>query len=234
MAAAFRAKNRAAWRLALWTLHACRSRAGTTERVPDRSRAGKIVASSLGWSESYGSAQLEFARRILERLPALGEAMREGWLEEQKAAIFTSTLAELDDEQARKVLDRLLGRARSWVSGSCGTRSSTPQPRRGLGRGAQERCAGTRPGGGRTAPRGAPSCAGSTCPMSWRCPLHDRIVALADVAHQTAACWRSGRGKGLVETRVMLRLLGLAVPVSTTRRGRPRHRRLLDPDDVVG
>ena len=86
MVAAFRAKNHAAWRQCLWTLHACRSRAGTTDRVPNRPRAGKIAAASLGWSEACGATALEFARQILERLPALGEAMREGWLEEKKAA----------------------------------------------------------------------------------------------------------------------------------------------------
>src|SRR5690242_12322289 len=58
-----------------WLLETSRARAGTTERVLDRPRAGKIVAASLGWSEAYAAGRIEFARQLLERLPALGAAM---------------------------------------------------------------------------------------------------------------------------------------------------------------
>jgi hypothetical protein len=115
LVAAFRAHNHAAWARSLWTLHACRASTGTTRRVSDRRRAGKIAAAALGWSEGFGASQLEFARQILERLPALGQAMREGWLEEPKAEIFVSVVADLDDAQARLVIERLLGRAPGWT-----------------------------------------------------------------------------------------------------------------------
>src|SRR4051794_27321427 len=100
--------NQTALQLARWMLETSRAQAGTRDRVRDRRRAGKIVAASLGWSESYAARRLEFARQVLERLPALGQAMATGLLEEYKAGIFTGTLAELDTTQARTVVERVL------------------------------------------------------------------------------------------------------------------------------
>ena len=108
MSAWFSHTNRVALALARWLLETSRAQAGTRERVPDRARAGKIVAASLGWSEAYAAARVEFARQVLERRPALGEAMATGVLEEHKATIFTTTLAELDTTQARTVVERVL------------------------------------------------------------------------------------------------------------------------------
>jgi hypothetical protein len=108
MSAWFAHTNRTTLQLARWMLEASRSSANTRERVHDRRRAGKIVAASLGWSESYAARRLEFARQVLERLPTLGQAMASGVLEEYKAGIFTGTLAELDTAQARTVVERVL------------------------------------------------------------------------------------------------------------------------------
>jgi hypothetical protein len=114
MSAAFRVANRAAWSLACWIWKAAHASAGTTERVAQRRRAGKVPAASLGWSEGFGAARIEFARQILQRLPRLGAEMESGRLEEYKAHVFTSTLADLDDEQAREVVERLVSRAPGW------------------------------------------------------------------------------------------------------------------------
>lgn len=58
MVAAFRAHNHAAWLRLCWIFEAARASAGTSERVADRWRAGKIPAGSLGWSEQLGAAQI--------------------------------------------------------------------------------------------------------------------------------------------------------------------------------
>lgn len=108
MSAWFAHTNQAALALARWMLETSRAQPGTRDRVHGRRRAGKIVAASLGWSEAYATSRLEFARQILERLPALGQAMAIGALEEYKAGIFTGTLAELDTGQARTVVERVL------------------------------------------------------------------------------------------------------------------------------
>lgn len=108
MSAWFTHVNRAELALARWMLESSRARAGTTERVADRPRSAKIVAASLGWSEAYAAQRTEFARQLLERLPALGDAMSDGRLEERKASLFTTTLADLDTDQAREVVERVL------------------------------------------------------------------------------------------------------------------------------
>ena len=66
------AYNTHAWQLCRWIPDCSRATAGTGERVRDRPRAGKIVAASLGWSESYAAGRIELARQVLERLPGWG------------------------------------------------------------------------------------------------------------------------------------------------------------------
>jgi hypothetical protein len=83
MSAAFRVANRAAWSLACWIREAAHASAGTTARARQRRRPGKVPAASLGWSEGYGAARIEFARQLLERLPRLGSEMESGRLEEK-------------------------------------------------------------------------------------------------------------------------------------------------------
>ena len=210
LVAAFRAKNHAAWRQCLWTLHACRARAGSTERVTDRPRAGKIAAASLGWSETCGATALEFAHQILERLPALGEAMREGWLEEKKAAIFTSIVADLDDAQARIVVDRLLGRAPELTYGQLRTRvektAEAVDPAW-----AEARLAAALARArviARTAPSGAAELCGLDLPFEQADQAHDRIVALADAVRDVLRAHGRDVALGVIRSQVMLRLLG--------------------------
>ena len=141
---------------------------GTRDRVHGRRRAGKIVAASLGWSEAYAARRLEFARQVLERLPALGQAMASGALEEYKAGIFTGTLAELATAQARTVVERCCRSHPGWRSSPCGS-GSRPRPRPstppGPKPGAPPRSptAGSRSAPPPPAPR---SSAGSICPRS--------------------------------------------------------------------
>jgi hypothetical protein len=123
LVAAFRADNRAAWARCRWLLEACRSRAGTTRRVVGDSRAGLIAATALAWSPSMARRAWSSPAKVIERLPALGEGMREGWLEESKAEALVSMVRELDDAQARRVVEKLLGRA-----ATTGCSAGSPRP----------------------------------------------------------------------------------------------------------
>jgi hypothetical protein len=210
LVAAFRAHNQAAWSRAVWTLHACRATAGTTKRVSDRRRAGKIAAAALGWSEGFGAGRLEFARQILERLPALGQAMREGWLEEAKAEIFVSVVADLDDAQARLVIERLLGRAPGWTFAQLRTQvEATAKAVDPAWAEARKNAALARARVlARTAPSGAAELSGLDLPHELADLAHDRIVALAVAVTDRLRGHGCEVGKGQVESRVMLRVLG--------------------------
>jgi hypothetical protein len=108
MRASFRARNHADWLLLLTIREACSSRAGTTVRVGLDEFAPKIAAANLGWSATMACSRLDLAIGVLERMPALGEAMRTGTLEVAEAAAFVTGLDGLSDDQCRKVVDTVL------------------------------------------------------------------------------------------------------------------------------
>ena len=210
MVAAFRADNHAAWRRSRGLWEAARASAGTTVRVTERARAGKIPAASLGWSEQRGAAKIEFARQILVRLPALGEEMRVGRLEESKAEIFVSTVADLDDAQAREVVDRLLGRAPELTHGQLRARVEATAKAVDPGW-AEARLAAAiarRRVSLRTAPSGAAELSGLDLPPIPAQDAHDRIVALADVVRDRLRALGCEAGQGLVRSEVLLVLTG--------------------------
>ncbi|HEY2226121.1 DUF222 domain-containing protein, partial [Actinomycetospora sp.] len=210
MAAAFRAENHWAWARSRWTWEAWRATAGTTERVAERPRPGKIPAASLGWSEQYGATQIEFARQILIRLPALGEAMREGWLEERKAAKFVSIVAELDDAQARLVVERLLGRAPGWTYAQLQDRieaeAKAVDP--GWAEARQAAAVARRRLLFRAAPSGSTELCGLDLPPEPAQDAYDRIVALADVVGARLRAAGRDAPRGPVQTEVLLVLTG--------------------------
>jgi Domain of unknown function (DUF222) len=204
--------NRAALAQARWMLEASRSSASTRERVLDRPRPGKIVAASLGWSESYASGRLEFARQILERLPALGDAMADGRLEEHKAWIFTTTLAELDTTQARTVVERVLPDAPRISFGVLRVRIEKAAEDIDPGWAAARRNAAIarRRVTFRTAPSGATDLCGLDLPEEPAQDAHDRIVALARLIARRLRAAGLDAPTGPIQSEVMLTLTGPA------------------------
>jgi hypothetical protein len=117
MRAWFRTRNHGDWALLVSIREACASRAGTTVRVELDEFAPKIAAASLGWSVTKACTRLDLAVAVLERLPALGERMRRGDLELDKAAAFVTGLDGLTAEQCAEVFAMLLDEARDLPIG---------------------------------------------------------------------------------------------------------------------
>jgi hypothetical protein len=210
MVAAFRADNHADWLRSRWIWEASRASAGTTERVSERPRPGKVPAASLGWSEQLGAVKIEFARQILVRLPALGEAMREGWLEQEKAGIFVSTVADLDDEQARRVVELLLGRAQQLPHKQLRDRveSTAKAVDPGWAEARKAAAIARRRLVFRPAPSGSADLSGLDLPPEPAQDAYDRIVALADVVHDRLRSWGRDAPRGPIQTEVLLTLTG--------------------------
>ena len=96
MRAGFALECHATWLRCRWLLEACRARAGTTARVLDDPYAAQLAAAALASSSTMAAMRLELAEGVLERLPALGEEMAAGRLEDRKAWHFVSVLRDLD------------------------------------------------------------------------------------------------------------------------------------------
>ncbi len=209
MSAAFRVANRAAWSLACWIWEAAHASAGSTERV-ERRRAGKIPAASLGWSEGFGAGRIEFARQILQRLPRLGEEMESGRLEEYKARIFTSTLVDLDDEQAREVVDRLVSRAPGWSYQQLREKVESEAKAVDPGWAEARRAAAVarRRVVFGTEPSGAAALRGLDLPLDPAQDSHDRIVALAEVVADRLRARGGDAPTGQLEAEVLMVLTG--------------------------
>jgi hypothetical protein len=107
--AAARAKNHADWVRLSYLHEMCRARAGTLTRAEQPDAA--VAAAAFGWSMAMATAQLTLAAGVLERLPELGDAVHDGWLEERKATVFVTVLADLDDTQATTVVADVLPEA---------------------------------------------------------------------------------------------------------------------------
>ncbi|MCD2195467.1 HNH endonuclease [Actinomycetospora endophytica] len=105
---AFRVRNHADWLLLVTLREASGARAGTTVRADPDEFTPKIPAASLGWTATMAAARLHLAHGVLERMPALGAAMRAGKLEVGEASAFVTGLEGLSDEQARRVVDAVL------------------------------------------------------------------------------------------------------------------------------
>ena len=210
MSAWFAHTNQAALALARWMLETSRAQPGTRERVTHRRRAGKVIAASLGWSEAHAARRLEFARQLLERLPALGDAMDSGRLEEHKAWLFTSTLAELDTRQARTVVDDVLPDAPRLAYGVLRERIEKAAHDTDPGWAEARRAAAIarRRVSFRVAPSGAAELCGLDLPEEPAQDAHDRIVALA--RHITRELRAAGHDApvGPIQSEVMLTLTG--------------------------
>ena len=104
--AAFRARNHADWARLTYLHEMCRARAGTPAR--DEEPDAAVAAAAFGWSMSMATSQLTLAAGVLQRLPALGDALCDGGLEQRKAEVFVTVLADLDDTQATTVVADVL------------------------------------------------------------------------------------------------------------------------------
>jgi hypothetical protein len=213
LSAQFEAANRQAWQVCRWMLECSRAKAGTRERVTGRKRAGKIVAASLGWSEGYAASRIEFARQVLERLPRLGEWMRSGRLEERKAADIVELVADLDDAQAREVVDRVLEAAPGLAFTALRLRVAREAAAVDPGWAERRRAAAIacRRVTLRSAPSGAAELCGLDLPEDPAQDSHDRIVALGRaVSARLKRAGVTGVSVGQVESEVMLTLTGPA------------------------
>ena len=111
MRAAFRQRNHDDWVLLGAIQEACRSRADTTTRSRADEFAPHVAAAGLGWSQTMAARRHEVAYFARDAVPALGEAMRLGMLEEAKAEIFHSTLEGMELPQCARVVEIVLPEA---------------------------------------------------------------------------------------------------------------------------
>jgi hypothetical protein len=207
--AAFAVENRAAWSKLRWLREACRSRAGTTVREPGRDD-GAVAAAALGWSASMSGARLELADGVLERLPALGEAMAAGDLESTKAWLFVSTLRELDRERAIAVVERLLSRAprtphqklREMIEIAAAEVDPDWDEARRAAALARARVLA------RIGPSGAAELSGLDLPWEAAKNAYDHLVAVADAVLAGLRAAGVERSEGVVQAHVFVRLLG--------------------------
>ena len=101
--------NHVTWRRLRWIRDTARARADTVERWPEPDP--RVIAAALGWSVGMAASKIELADGALDRMPRLGEAIRDGRVEESKAGKFVTGLRDVDDEQARTVVDALIEQA---------------------------------------------------------------------------------------------------------------------------
>ncbi|WP_433782932.1 DUF222 domain-containing protein [Actinomycetospora sp. CA-101289] len=92
--------------------HLGRARAGTTERFSRGDEfSGDEVAATLCWSRTMASRKLGLADDLEERLPALGQALWEGRIDQARAVRLCEWTSDLPDDLARHVCAVLLPEA---------------------------------------------------------------------------------------------------------------------------
>jgi hypothetical protein len=135
--------------------------------------------------------------------------MRQGRLDEPRAAILVSTLRDLDDEQARLVVSRVLGRAPELPHGALATLTEKTaasvdedwaEARR---RAAEARARVV----ARIGPSGAAEISGLDLPVDPALEAHGHVVALADAVHAAARARGRDLPLGVVQSHVFVRLL---------------------------
>jgi hypothetical protein len=107
-----RAQSRGAARVLDAMHHLGRAQAQGCERLGAVDEfSGDEVAAVLGWSRTMASRKLDLAEDLADRLPAVGEALWEGWLDEPKATRFCEWTRDLADDHARHVCQVVLPEA---------------------------------------------------------------------------------------------------------------------------
>ncbi|MGH3793626.1 MAG: DUF222 domain-containing protein [Pseudonocardiaceae bacterium] len=84
--------------------------------------AADEIRAALAWTRTAAYREYHFAHALLGRLPAVFAALDTGVICRSKAWLFTELCAELTDEQAQVVCDRLLPRAAGLTTGELGAR----------------------------------------------------------------------------------------------------------------
>ena len=79
--------------------------------------SGDQVAMSLVMSRSYAQGQVFLAKDLMERLPVVFAALREGRIDRVRAEVFSDALAQLDDVTARQIAEREIGLAANRIPG---------------------------------------------------------------------------------------------------------------------
>ncbi len=72
---------------------------------------------SLVMSRSYAQGQVCLAKDLMERLPVVFTALREGRIDRVRAEVFSDALAQLDDVTAQRIAEREIDRAVSRIPG---------------------------------------------------------------------------------------------------------------------
>ena len=72
---------------------------------------------SLVMSRSYAQGQVFLAKDLMERLPVVFAALREGRIDRVRAEVFSDALAQLDDVTARQIAEREIGQAANRIPG---------------------------------------------------------------------------------------------------------------------
>ncbi len=107
-----RVQNRGTARLLEGMHHLGRAQAGRTERHSALDEfSGDEVAAVLGWSRTMAGRKLDLADDLADRVPAVGEALWAGWLDEPKAQRLCEWTRDLADDHARHVCQVLLPEA---------------------------------------------------------------------------------------------------------------------------
>jgi hypothetical protein len=76
---------------------------------------GQLVGWTLRWTTGYAQGQVADASALATRLPMVLAAVREGLIDQAKAAAFADALSSVDDEVAVRTAVRLLPKARTWT-----------------------------------------------------------------------------------------------------------------------
>jgi Domain of unknown function (DUF222) len=75
------------------------------------------IGFALTWTRKRAGDQLVFADTLLDRLPAVFQALDAGVIDVPKAMVFDDETINLDREVARRVADQLLGHAHTLTTG---------------------------------------------------------------------------------------------------------------------
>ena len=93
------------------------------------------IAAALTWTGLTAGLQLDLARQIVRRLPALHAAMLAGQIDAHKAKVIAEQVRLLSDDQARAVVDKILPEAAGKTTGqlryTAGQAGHHHRPRRG-------------------------------------------------------------------------------------------------------
>jgi hypothetical protein len=79
--------------------------------------ADSEIAFALTWTDYTANLMLSVAFTVLEKVPAVGEAMLAGRCDLDKAKVFTTELADSDKPQARRVVARILPEVHRLTTG---------------------------------------------------------------------------------------------------------------------